>query len=168
MASIDPGCRIISQFHNVKDMNICRGTAVDIPQLCELLALLFDQEAEFKPDAELQGAGLRLIIDNPGKGTILVLRDGHSIVAMVNILFTVSTALGGRVAILEDMVVRPEFRARGAGAILLESAISFAKSAGCLRITLLTDNTNEAAQRFYRRHGFLTSEMVPMRLLIEK
>lgn len=86
---------------------------------------------------------------------------------MVNLLFTISTALGGRVAILEDMVVRPGYRSCGAGSKLLQAAMDFAKSAGCHRITLLTDRANESAQRFYKRHGFTLSEMVPLRLSLE-
>jgi len=146
-------------------MEISQATVEDIPQLCELLALLFDQEAEFRPDSELQAAGLRQIIAFPERGRILALREGQSVIGMVNLLFTVSTALGGRVAILEDMVVRPDCRRKGVGSMLLKGAVAFAESAGCLRITLLTDAANASAQRFYRRHGFNTSDMVPMRLL---
>jgi len=148
-------------------MEITQATNDDIPQLCELLNLLFSQEAEFQPDVKLQTAGLRQIIDFPERGQILVLRDGLSIIGMVNLLFTVSTALGGRVAILEDMVIRPQYRGTGAGHMLLEAAIGLVKSSGCRRITLLTDATNDAAQRFYRRHGFNISEMVPMRLVLD-
>jgi ribosomal protein S18 acetylase RimI-like enzyme len=146
-------------------MEISRATVEDIPQLCELLALLFDQEAEFRPDSALQAEGVRQIIEFPERGRILALREGQSVIGMVNLLFTVSTALGGRVAILEDMVVRPECRSRGAGSILLEAALALARSSGCLRITLLTDTENEPAQRFYKRHGFIRSDMIPMRLL---
>lgn len=142
------------------------ATNNDIPQLCGLLALLFDQEAEFRPDRELQAEGLRQIIEFPERGKILVLRNGPLIIGMVSLLFTVSTALGGRVAILEDMVVLPEFRSMGAGSRLLNEAIALAKSQGCLRITLLTDRVNGAAMMFYQRHGFILSEMVPMRLLL--
>jgi GNAT superfamily N-acetyltransferase len=147
-------------------MEISRATVEDIPQLCELLALLFDQEAEFRPDSALQAEGVRQIIEFPERGRILALREGKTVVGMVNLLFTVSTALGGRVAILEDMVVRPDCRSRGAGSMLLEAALAFARSSGCLRVTLLTDAANEAAQRFYKRHGFSRSDMVPMRLLL--
>jgi len=147
-------------------MEITPATTEDIPQLCGLLALLFDQEAEFHPDRGLQESGLRQIIEFPERGRILALRDGQSVIGMVNLLFTVSTALGGRVAILEDMVVRPDCRCRGAGSMLLKAAVASARSAGCLRLTLLTDSTNEPAQRFYMRHGFSRSDMVPMRLLI--
>jgi ribosomal protein S18 acetylase RimI-like enzyme len=149
----------------VIEMEITPATVEDIPQLCGLLALLFDQEAEFRPDSALQATGLRQIIDFPERGLVLALREGQSVIGMVNLLFTVSTALGGRVAILEDMVVRPDCRSRGAGSILLKAAVASARSAGCLRITLLTDASNEPAQRFYRRHGFNASDMVPMRLL---
>jgi len=115
----------------------------------------------------LQSAGLQKIVDSPEHGQILVLRESGSLVGMVNLLFTISTALGGQVTILEDMVVHPDYRGSGAGSKLLQAAIDFAKSAGCRRITLLTDKTNEAAQRFYKRHGFGLSEMIPMRLLLE-
>jgi len=147
-------------------MEISLATIEDIPLLCRLLALLFEQEAEFRPEAELQAKGLRRIIESPETGQILVLRNGPRVLGMINLLFTVSTALGGRVAILEDMVVLPGYRNKGAGSLLLRAAISIAKSQGCLRITLLTDKDNEAAQGFYKRHGFIESAMVPMRLLL--
>jgi ribosomal protein S18 acetylase RimI-like enzyme len=49
---------------------------------------------------------------------------------------------------------------------LLEAAIQFSKAAGCRRVTLLTDQSNISAQRFYTRRGFARSEMIPMRLLL--
>jgi len=83
---------------------------------------------------------------------------------MVNLLFTISTALGERVALLEDMVIASKLRGAGVGSQLLEQAISVARAEGCKRITLLTDKTNESAQRFYAKQGFELSSMVPMRL----
>jgi ribosomal protein S18 acetylase RimI-like enzyme len=83
---------------------------------------------------------------------------------MINLLYTVSTALGARVALLEDMVVLPQFRGVGAGSKLLQAAIAHARASGCKRITLLTDGDNEAAQKFYSNHGFTASRMVPFRL----
>ena len=145
-------------------MEISAATLIDIPQLCELLELLFSQEAEFQADHAIQAVGLRQIIEHPERGQILVVRDGSSIVGMVNLLFTVSTALGGRVAILEDMIVHPSQRRSGAGSQLLQAAINAAQVAGCLRITLLTDCINAPAQRFYQRHGFILSDMIPLRL----
>src|SRR5512135_20020 len=107
--------------------------AEDIPCLTELLTVLFTQEADFTPDPVRQSAGLRCIIDNPATGHILVLRENSAIVGMVNLLYTVSTALGERVAILEDMIVDPGCRGSGAGSHLLNGAITFAKEQGCRR-----------------------------------
>ena len=143
---------------------LAHATLDDIPQLCELLALLFGQEAEFAPDRNKQTAGLREIITHPEVGHILILREGGAVIAMVNLLFTISTALGGRVALLEDMIVHPAHRGSGAGSRLLQATVEFARCADCLRITLLTDRGNDTAQRFYQRHGFEPSAMLPMRL----
>lgn len=146
---------------------ITAATAADIPQLCTLLAILFTQEADFRPDVDKQSAGLRQIIEHPEIGHILVLREGKSIIGMVNLLFTVSTACGGKAALLEDMIVRPERRGDGLGRKLMEAAVKLALQQGCLRITLLTDRANDAAIRFYMRHGFGMSAMMPLRLALE-
>lgn len=144
-------------------MSIRIATPADIPALCQLLAQLFAQEAEFTPAPAVQQRGLAAIIGDPALGEILVAVEGERIVAMVNLLYTVSTALGAPVALLEDMVVDASARGAGLGSALLEAAIAHAQSRGCRRITLLTDGDNLAAQRFYRRHGFAPSPMVPLR-----
>ncbi|MEW6140202.1 MAG: GNAT family N-acetyltransferase [Thermodesulfobacteriota bacterium] len=145
-------------------VTVANATLVDVPHLCDLLTLLFTQEADFRPDVKKQAAGLRHIIENPEIGSILVARDAAAVLGMVNILYTISTACGGRVALLEDMIVRPEHRNRGCGSLLLRAAIETAQEAGCARITLLTDRTNSGAIRFYEKHGFAPSAMVPLRL----
>jgi ribosomal protein S18 acetylase RimI-like enzyme len=147
-------------------MHIDTATAADIPALSELLSLLFTQEAEFTPDPAAQARGLARIIDNPEAGSVLVARQDNLLVGMVNLLYTISTALGEMVALLEDLVVAPNARGAGVGSQLLAQAIAVARAGGCRRITLLTDRSNEAAQRLYSKHGFGASTMMPMRLLL--
>ncbi len=147
-------------------MSIVLATEEDIPKLSCLLGYLFNQETEFELDIEAQQRGLKIIIGTPEIGTILVVREEGEIIAMVSLLYSVSTALGGRVCMLEDMVVAPGFRGSNSGTELLEHAIEYARKQGVLRITLLTDQDNEVAQRFYHRQGFSFSSMVPMRRLI--
>jgi GNAT superfamily N-acetyltransferase len=147
-------------------MEVKLATARDVPGLCGLLAVLFAQEAEFRPDAAAQARGLSMILDDPALGAILVACEQDRLLGMVNLLYTVSTALGCRVALLEDMVVAPGARGRGIGGHLLTTAIAHAHAAGCQRITLLTDTDNVSAQGFYRRHGFVSSPMLPMRLAL--
>lgn len=138
--------------------------AEDLPQLVELLGILFTQEHELTPDAAKQLRGLRLIVEDPSIGLIFVAREGARVLGSVSILRTVSTAEGGAAGMLEDFVVRPECRGSGVGAQLLAYAIERAKADGLLRLILLTDGDNLNAQRLYERAGFKRSGMLPMRL----
>jgi len=148
-------------------MEINQADLTDIPQLCILLDVLFSQEAEFKPNHELQARGLSKILNNEEIGVILVARDSGKVIGMVSILYTASTALGEKVGILEDFVVLPEYRGKGVGSELISYALNFSKQKGCKRITLLTDDDNEDAHRFYLRFGFSRSPMVPFRLSLD-
>jgi GNAT superfamily N-acetyltransferase len=143
------------------------ATAADIPALCELLSILFSQEQEFTPNPQIQSRALQEILENPSIGHIFVARQEGEIIGMVSLLYTISTALGGKVALLEDMIVAPEYRNSGVGSQLLKHAIRFANQTDCQRITLLTDSDNKSAQNFYQRHGFTPSEMVPLRYCVK-
>lgn len=136
----------------------------DLPQLVELLALLFAQEAEFNPNTAKQERALRLILEHPKTGTIYVAREGKQVLAMVSVLNCVSTAEGGPAGLLEDMVVRPEARGRGVGKALLDHAIDQSREKGLLRLTLLTDSDNATARGLYSQAGFVSSPMRPMRM----
>lgn len=144
-------------------MELRDAVVSDIDELVGLLALLFIQEHEFEPDADLQRQGLKRIIADRAVGTILVAVKNRRIVGMVGILYTVSTALGSRVALLEDMVVLPAVRGRGVGTALLHAAVDRCRAEGCRRITLLTDYDNHAAHRFYLSGGFEESSMTVYR-----
>lgn len=148
-------------------MHISQAQVSDIPDLIDLLSILFSQEQEFTPNAKAQTTALKQIITNPAIGQIIVARENGRPVGMVNLLYTLSTAIGGKTCLLEDMIVSPAFRNQKIGAQLLEYAIDYAKRVGCGRITLLTDTTNITAQRFYRRFGFKNSTMLPMRLFLD-
>ena len=145
-------------------MHIEAATEADLQALTKLLAVLFAQEAEFTPNTEIQRRGLQRIITNREVGIVLVAKEDETVLGMVILLYMVSTALGERVALLEDMVVFPEARGARVGSHLLKRAVAVAEAAGCQRITLLTDQQNLSAQHFYKRHGFTPSSMVPMRL----
>ena len=143
------------------------ATAKDLPQLVDLLGLLFEQEAEFQPNAEKQRRALEAILGNPTIGTLYVAREGKRVVAMASLLYTISTVEGGKAAWFEDLVVHPDERKRGIGEALLKHVVTQARGAGITRITLLTDMQNERAQAMYRRAGFVGSPMRPMRLKLK-
>lgn len=140
----------------------------DLPRLVELLGILFESEAEFSADAEKQRAALQAILADPAKGRIYVAREGREVVAMASLLYTISTAEGGKAALFEDLVTAPEHRKRGIGEALLKHVVAQARAEGVLRLTLLTDMQNERAQAMYRRVGFVGSPMKPMRLKLKR
>jgi GNAT superfamily N-acetyltransferase len=144
-------------------MKIDFATASDLPELAGLLAELFTLESDFVPDRAMQLRGLALILDNPACGQLFVLRDGSQIIGMVNALITVSTAEGGRVLLLEDVIVQSGYRGRGLGRQLVCHVLDWARAEGMTRVTLLADRNNQAALDFYSKLGFDLSNMTVLR-----
>src|SRR5437867_12499736 len=99
------------------------ATEADLDELSEMLGGLFAQESDFRPDKEKQLRGLRLIFEQPSRGRVFVLRRDGVIVGMINLLFTISTAEGGFVILLGDLVVHRQYDGHGYGARLLSHAI---------------------------------------------
>ena len=135
----------------------------DIDTLCELLFELFSQEVEFTPNKEVQQKALKTIILNENIGDVYVATINENVVAMVNILYTISTALGNKVAIFEDFIVDRNYRNQGIGENLIDFVFEDLKAKNFSRITLLTDNDNLKAHKFYEKKGFVKSSMVPFR-----
>ena len=149
-------------------VTIRHATAVDLAAMVHLLGELFSQEAEFVPNPDAQARGLALILKDATIGTLLVADRNGATAGMVCLLYSVSTALGARVATLEDMVVDKTCRGDGIGRKLLAAAIETARQDGCGRITLLTDPDNSRAHALYRSMGFTRSSMVPFRRALER
>lgn len=135
----------------------------DIDSMVKLLKSLFEKEHEFKPNEELQRLGLTQILNNEEIGHILLLKKDNVVIGMVSLLYSISTALGGKVSTLEDMIIDSNFRNQGFGSSLLDAAIKFAKDNDSLRITLLTDHDNQEAINLYTKFGFTKSPMIPLR-----
>ena len=136
----------------------------DIPRLVELLGELFSHEREFSPDPDKQREALEAILADRSRGRIFVAREGSEVVGMASLLYTVSTAEGGKAALFEDLIVDPKHRRKGVGSKLVSYVIQQARAEGVLRITLLTDLENDTALGLYRKLGFVDSPMQPMRL----
>lgn len=143
------------------------ATLEDIEVLTTLLMNLLEEEQDFVPDREKQMHGIQLILEEPSRGRIFIVRNEHTIIGMVNLLFTISTAEGGFVILMEDVVIHPDHRGQNYGSMLIEYVIQFARDKDFRRITLLTDKISEPSQRFFQRFGFTYSQMIPMRLVLK-
>lgn len=143
------------------------ATPDDLSALCDLLEELFTLERDFEPAREKQLAGLGLILDNPGMGRLFVVRVQGEVVGMANGLITISTAQGGPVLLLEDVILGKEHRGTGLGRLLVEHVLAWAAAEGMTRVTLLADRANAPALAFYARLGFEESAMTVLRKTLE-
>lgn len=144
------------------------GDQGDLDAMADLLGELFALESDFTPQREKQLAALSWLLDHPDHGRLFVLRDGKGLAGMANALIHVSTAEGGPVMVLEDVIVAAAHRGRGHGRQLVEHVLAWARATGLTRVTLLADRDNAAALRFYQSLGFEESAMVVRRFRIGK
>lgn len=134
----------------------------DIDQLSYLLTELFTIETDFKIDENIQKQGLKLIIEDQNSVVLLKEIDGK-IVGMCTMQRLISTAEGGIVGLIEDMVVLSGNRGRGSGSELLMEMEKIASSMGMKRIQLLADKNNRDAIDFYMKNGWNGTSMICLR-----
>jgi ribosomal protein S18 acetylase RimI-like enzyme len=75
----------------------------------------------------------------------------------------ISTAEGGAVGLLEDLIVTADFRHQGMGAKLLAETVNWAECQGLKCLQLLVDKNNQAALRFYEKQGWESTQLVCLR-----
>ena len=129
-----------------------------------LLGELFAIEADFSFDADRQRQGLRLMLDGCRKHKcIKVAECDREVIGMCSAQTLISTAEGGVVALVEDLVVKNGWRGRGVGGMLLESIDAWSNSCGLKRLQLLADAENEPALAFYGKNGWERTQLICLR-----
>ncbi|AEF96210.1 GNAT family N-acetyltransferase [Methanotorris igneus] len=135
----------------------------DIDDMINLLKQLFEIEKDFTPNYEKQRKGLELLL-NSKNAVIFVARYNGKVVGMCSIQTLISTAEGGKVGILEDLVVDENFRGKGIGSKLLSEAERYCKEkGGLLRLSLLADKDNKKALEFYKSRGWKFTNLICLR-----
>ncbi len=87
----------------------------------------------------------------------------NKVVGMCTIQTLISTAEGGQVGLLEDLVVAAGFRHQGIGSKLLAETVNWAECQGLKRLQLLADKNNLSALGFYKNQGWLSTELICLR-----
>jgi GNAT superfamily N-acetyltransferase len=148
-------------------VSIAPASEVDIPELIELLAVLFAIEQDFSPDTDKQRRGLAALLAS-SNGHIAIARDATSrAVGMATVQLVISTAEGAPSAWVEDVVVREDLRGQGLGRALLESVLEWARAQGAVRAQLLADLDNAPALAFYERVGWQPTRLGARRLMLD-
>lgn len=139
------------------------ATYRDIPEMVALLGELFAIEADFRSDPDLQHQGLALMLQDPASRRILVATNGKKVVGLCSLQILVSTAKGGLVGLVEDVVVATGWRGRGVGGMLMRTLEALAEEMGLLRLQLLADTNNVSAFIFYRSQGWNVTQLICLR-----
>ncbi len=150
------------------DIIIRTARSEDIPRMCDLLDELFRLESDFEPDIEKQVKGLSMLVaDQSGSSLVIVAVDkGGAVIGMAAAQALVSTAEGGRVGLVEDVVVDSRCRCRGVGTMLLARMIDWARENKFTRLQLLADRTNHVAVDFYCSRGWSATSLNCMRIML--
>ena len=140
----------------------------DMDVMIALLHDLFSIEEDFHVDPEKQRRGLAMLIQNRDGACCKVAVDDvrGCVVGMCTAQTLISTAEGGIVAIVEDVVVEKNYRGQGIGARLMRTLADWAEKRGITRLQLLYDMENIPALSFYRKLGWQPTHLGCLRLTI--
>ncbi|MDC0335876.1 GNAT family N-acetyltransferase [Pseudodesulfovibrio sp.] len=150
-------------------VNVRPATHEDMESLVSLLITLFPIEEDFVIDQEKQRRGLEMMLNN-GRGRVMVAvtnqaattADG-TVVGMCSGQLTVSTAEGGPAVLIEDVVVREDWRGQGIGARLMDEISAWARANEAGRLQLLADRNNIPALDFYKHLGWQPTQLICLR-----
>lgn len=135
----------------------------DVPQMCGLLTDLFSIEADFTPDIEKQERGLRLLLEDVTRSLVLVAVKGDEVIGMCSVQTLISTSEGSPVGLVEDVIVRSDFRERGIGTDMLSKIFEWCENRGMTRVQLLADRDNSEALDFYASRGWMNTKLICIR-----
>lgn len=141
-------------------MNIEQGKRTHLSLLGEINNLLSQLSTSAKPLSEIE---LGAIVDSDTTHLLLALEDGRLCGMLTLVVFRIPTGVR---AWIEDVVVHKADRGKGVAKALLETAIEQARSMGAKTLDLTSRPSREAANRLYRKVGFVQRETNVFRVVL--
>lgn len=141
----------------------------DIPALCNLLEELFTLETDFHPDRGKQAQALQSLIDksnachDQSACVVWVAEHAGEVIGMCTVQVYISTAEGGEVGLVEDVIIDADHRLQGVGRQMLQTLVTWARERGLTRLQLLADTHNETAMSFYQKLGWDKTQLLALR-----
>ncbi|MGH7706532.1 MAG: GNAT family N-acetyltransferase [Candidatus Dormibacteria bacterium] len=105
--------------------------------------------------AQALATALRLFVERPQFGFVWMAFDGELAVGCSIVSYAISTAVGGVVAKVEDVIVAPERRRTGVGSALVRALADELHRSRIARIDTYVHERDVAAALFYKKLGFV-------------
>ena len=136
---------------------IARATPSDIDELLPLMREFYAGERLPYDETVLRRA-LDALWDEQLYGGVWLARAGNQPVGYGVLCCGFSLEYGGRDSFVDELFVRPAWRDRGVGGLLLDAMESACWSQGIGALHLEVDHDNPDGKRLYRRRGFVDHE----------
>ncbi len=127
------------------------ATLDDVPHIVRLIKELASLT---HGKSTLDEAGVKDYLQADDHYILVAQSSGGSVVGLASFVYRKNLYHNGWVCSVEEMVVNWGHQNRGVGSALMEKVLEEAHRFGCVAISLATEKDNQAAQRFFRRHGF--------------
>ena len=137
----------------------CRIEAASTSDLEDLLRLYIAYRIFYGEAPEEQRA-TAFIHDRltQSSGRYFLAKNGNTAVGFMHLIPSTNTLAMRPIWFLEDLYVSTPARGQGVATALLRHAEEFARNAGAERLTLATAHDNLAAQRIYKKLGYVREE----------
>ena len=96
---------------------------------------------------------LEVLENDSDRGVQLVAEADGGLQGFATLYACFDTLIADRILVMNDLFVDPTARNRGVGAALFDACLAYASAHGYARLDWVTAADNQAAQRFYERHG---------------
>lgn len=136
-----------------------RAVPGDLPALLRLVDEFCEIDRHPYDEAHVR-RGLEPLLADDALGQVWVAIQELDLLGYAVLTWGWGLETGGREGLLDELYVSR--RDDGIGSQLLTRVLAQAGAGGCLTVFLETERPNEAARRFYRRHGFTREESVWM------
>ncbi|MGA7576559.1 MAG: GNAT family N-acetyltransferase [Desulfobaccales bacterium] len=135
------------------EVQIQRVEERDLPSILPLYAQLGQDSGRVLPLDEARIILARML-DYPDYRLYAAVVRGE-IVGVLGLLVMDNLGhLGAPSGVVEDVVVREDWRRRGIGRKMIDFAMNYCRSKGCYKLALSSNLNREEAHRFYERLGF--------------
>ncbi len=121
--------------------------AVEIAGLVAMLA------AELGDPTPVTPAYVADYLHRPGCHALLAVRPPE-ILGLLSYSFRPNLYHAANSCMVDELIIQPAERNGGIGTLLLHEVIRLAREEGCAEVSLGVMKSNQAALRFYLRHGF--------------